>query len=212
MPTAPATTQKTHTSNPRGAIKTTEKVLKVVEQLKVVHQQVDEPRDAVYRDLSHPRLTPRARQFIKRHCAGQLYEHQALALESILDGQDTLTTTPTASGKTLPSVLAALLAMEEDPESTALFIYPQKALAADQLTKMESMYHQYFDRYPEEWSIARYDGSVGEPARKAVRDRGQIILTNPDMLHRSLLGNARCWTRLLSNLKYIVIDEGRRPP
>ena len=111
--------------------------------------------------------------------------------------------TPTASGKTLCYNLPVLNAMLENPDTRALYLFPTKALAQDQLAEL----HDLATRLDDCFGVFTYDGDTPSDARKAIRERGHVILTNPDMLHTGILPHHTRWTRLFENLRYIVIDE-----
>ena len=111
--------------------------------------------------------------------------------------------TPTASGKTLCYNLPVLNAVLENPDTRALYLFPTKALAQDQLAELHDLATRLDDRF----GVFTYDGDTPGDARKAIRERGHIVLTNPDMLHTGILPHHTRWTRLFENLRYIVLDE-----
>jgi DEAD/DEAH box helicase domain-containing protein len=133
----------------------------------------------------------------------QLYSHQAAAAEAVRDGKDVVIVTPTASGKTLCYNLPILNAILECSDSRALYLFPTKALAQDQLAEL----HDLNQRLENRFGVFTYDGDTPSDARKAIREKGHIVLTNPDMLHTGILPHHTRWTRLFENLRYIVIDE-----
>src|SRR6266851_1883169 len=133
----------------------------------------------------------------------RLYTHQAAAAEAVHAGKNVVIVTPTASGKTLCYNLPILNAVLEDSDSRALYLFPTKALAQDQLTELYDL-NQRLDNC---FGVFTYDGDTPGDARKAIREKGHIILTNPDMLHTGILPHHTRWTRLFENLRYIVIDE-----
>ncbi len=133
----------------------------------------------------------------------RLYSHQAAAAELARAGKDFVVVTPTASGKTLCYNLPVLNAVLENPDTRALYLFPTKALAQDQLTEL----HDLAQRLDDCFGVFTYDGDTPGDARKAIRERGHIILTNPDMLHAGILPHHTRWTRLFENLRYIVLDE-----
>ncbi len=133
----------------------------------------------------------------------QLYSHQAEAAELARAGRNFVIVTPTASGKTLCYNLPILNAILENADSRALYLFPTKALAQDQLAEL----HDLATRLDDGFGVFTYDGDTPSDARKAVRERGHIVLTNPDMLHAGILPHHTRWTRLFENLRYIVIDE-----
>src|ERR1700685_4654653 len=133
----------------------------------------------------------------------QPYSHQAAAAEAVHDGKNVVIVTPTASGKTLCYNLPVLNAILEDADTRALYLFPTKALAQDQLSEL----HDLSTRLDDCFGVFTYDGDTPSDARKAVRERGHVILTNPDMLHTGILPHHTKWTRVFENLRYIVLDE-----
>src|SRR6202521_3233584 len=133
----------------------------------------------------------------------QLYTHQAAAAEAVHAGKNIVIVTPTASGKTLCYNLPILNAILESSDTRALYLFPTKALAQDQLAEI----HDLNERLENRFGVFTYDGDTPSDARKAIREKGHIVLTNPDMLHTGILPHHTRWTRLFENLRYIVIDE-----
>src|SRR4030081_2389364 len=134
---------------------------------------------------------------------GQLYSHQAAAAAAVHAGRNTVVVTPTASGKTLCYNLPVLNAVLENPDARALYLFPTKALAQDQLTEL----HDLSARLDNRFGVFTYDGDTPADARKAIRERGHIVLSNPDMLHTGILPHHTRWQRLFENLRYVVLDE-----
>ena len=133
----------------------------------------------------------------------RLYSHQAAAAELARSEKDFVVVTPTASGKTLCYNLPILNAILENTDTRALYLFPTKALAQDQLTELNDLATRVNDPF----GVFTYDGDTPSDARKAIRERGHVILTNPDMLHTGILPHHTKWTRLFENLRYIVLDE-----
>jgi DEAD/DEAH box helicase domain-containing protein len=133
----------------------------------------------------------------------ELYSHQAAAAELARGGKNFVVVTPTASGKTLCYNLPVLNAVLENPDTRALYLFPTKALAQDQLAEL----HDLAKRLDDCFGTFTYDGDTPGDARKAIRERGHVILTNPDMLHTGILPHHTKWTRVFENLRYIVLDE-----
>jgi DEAD/DEAH box helicase domain-containing protein len=131
------------------------------------------------------------------------YSHQAEAAEAVHSGKNVVIVTPTASGKTLCYNLPVLNAILENPDTRALYLFPTKALAQDQLTELHDLNQRINDRI----GVFTYDGDTPGDARKSIRERSHIVLTNPDMLHAGILPHHTRWTRLFENLRYIVLDE-----
>jgi DEAD/DEAH box helicase domain-containing protein len=133
----------------------------------------------------------------------RLYSHQAHAAEIVHDGRNAVVVTPTASGKTLCYNLPVLNDILKNPDVRALYLFPTKALAQDQLAELHGL-AEWLDN---SFGVFTYDGDTPSDARTAIRERGHIVLTNPDMLHAGILPHHTRWTRLFENLRYIVLDE-----
>lgn len=133
----------------------------------------------------------------------QLYSHQADAVARVRAGRNTVVVTPTASGKTLCYNLPVLNSILENPDTRALYLFPTKALAQDQLAELDGLSRRLDDAL----AVFTYDGDTPADARRAIRSRGHIVLTNPDMLHAGVLPHHTRWTRLFENLRWIVLDE-----
>ena len=133
----------------------------------------------------------------------RLYSHQAQAADRIHRGSNVVIVTPTASGKTLCYNLTVLNSILVNPDTRALYIFPTKALAQDQLAELQDLGKRMEDRF----GVFTYDGDTPTDARQSVRMKGHIVLTNPDMLHSGILPHHTKWTRLFENLRYVVIDE-----
>jgi DEAD/DEAH box helicase domain-containing protein len=133
----------------------------------------------------------------------RLYDHQAVAIDAIRRGEDVVVVTPTASGKTLCYALPTLQAIADDPAARALFLFPTKALGQDQVAELSEL-----ARAAElAVSAATYDGDTPAPIRSAIRTAGQVVVTNPDMLHAAILPHHTKWFQLFEQLRIIVIDE-----
>ena len=133
----------------------------------------------------------------------ELYTHQAAAAEAVHAGKNVVVVTPTASGKTLCYNLPVLESILAGPDTRALYLFPTKALAQDQRAELDDLNQRLKDCF----GAFTYDGDTPSDARKAIREQGHIVLTNPDMLHTGILPHHTRWTRLFENLRYIVIDE-----
>jgi len=133
------------------------------------------------------------------------YIHQAEARAHAVEGRHVVTVTPTASGKTLCYNAPVLSAILRDPATRALYLFPTKALAQDQLAELLRL----TARLAEHASIGAftYDGDTPQDARRAVRGRAHLVLSNPDMLHSGILPHHPRWAKLFENLRYVVIDE-----
>src|ERR1700722_9320204 len=133
----------------------------------------------------------------------KLYVHQADAFERSAAGQNIVVVTPTASGKTLCYNLPVLQRLMEDPGARAMYLFPTKALAEDQLHEFQAA----VDAMGSDIRAFTYDGDTPQDARRAIRERANVVLTNPDMLHSGILPHHTKWAKAFENLRYIVIDE-----
>ncbi len=130
----------------------------------------------------------------------QLYSHQALAWTHARAGKNIVLATSTASGKTLAYNLPVLAELIQNPNATAIYLFPTKALTQDQLNNLSTF---QLSNLP----TSIYDGDTPASRRPAIRENARILLTNPDMLHTGILPHHTKWEHFLSNLRYIVIDE-----
>lgn len=148
---------------------------------------------------------------LKRYIAGAypkgLFTHQHLAIRQVLGGQNIIVSTRTSSGKSLIFTVPAFQSFLDDKSSTSLLIYPQKALANDQLSKLREMQQSVCGPEQNPLLISRYDGATPQLVRARVREQAQFVLTNPDMLHYALLQYHNKWARFFRNLHYVVLDE-----
>jgi DEAD/DEAH box helicase domain-containing protein len=159
-------------------------------------------REAEYREMPEwVRAELRAAFAVKG--IERLYLHQARAAELARAGKNFVVVTPTASGKTLCYNLPVLNAVLENTDTRALYLFPTKALAQDQLAELQDLGKRLDDCF----GVFTYDGDTPGDARRAIRERGHVVLTNPDMLHTGILPHHTRWTRLFENLRYIVLDE-----
>jgi DEAD/DEAH box helicase domain-containing protein len=147
-----------------------------------------------------PPLHPKLVEALGRVGIDQLYQHQAEAVEAAMAG-DFIVTTGTASGKSLCFNLPTLHALLSKPTARALYLYPTKALAQDQARALNAF------GLTRQVRPAIYDGDTPREQRKAIRERANIVLTNPDMLHVGILPNHRAWDRFLAQLEVVVVDE-----
>jgi DEAD/DEAH box helicase domain-containing protein len=147
-------------------------------------------------------LDPRLAEALRARGITQLYSHQAQAFELIEKGHHLVVVTPAASGKTLCYNLPVLQGLIQTPEARVLYLFPTKALAQDQLAELEELARALSDI-----RMFTYDGDTPQDARRAVRARASLVLTNPDMLHSGILPHHTKWLNLFQNLRYVVIDE-----
>ena len=135
----------------------------------------------------------------------RLYAHQAAIIDRIRHRQHVVAATPTASGKTLCYVLPVFESLVGDPTATSLFLYPLKALAQDQHKKIKHMASHLAGITP---TAEIYDGDTSAYRRRKIRDMPpNVLLTNPEMVHLSILPHHERWQSLLSRLAFVVVDE-----
>jgi len=149
------------------------------------------------------RIDPRLLEAL--HCRGiaALYSHQAEAASAAIQGENVVVVTPTASGKTLCYNLPVLSTVLRDPAARALYLFPTKALAQDQLAEL----HDLITTLGDDVKTYTYDGDTPGEERRRIRSAGHIVVTNPDMLHTGILPHHTRWVKLFENLRYVVIDE-----
>src|SRR5437660_5089287 len=160
-----------------------------------------EARPAVYAPFPSS-LDPRLVEALRSRGVQQLYSHQAKAYDTVAKGENLVVVTPTASGKTLCYNLPVLQALVQQPDSRVLYLFPTKALAQDQLAELMELAKMLPDM-----RMFTYDGDTPQDARRSVRARANLVLTNPDMLHSGILPHHTKWVNLFQNLRYVVIDE-----
>jgi DEAD/DEAH box helicase domain-containing protein len=148
-------------------------------------------------------IPPRLAEILKARGIESLYSHQATAMELAAQGKNVVVVTPTASGKTLCYNLPILSALVENPDARALYLFPTKALSQDQLVEL----NRWTEQLGDEVRTFTYDGDTPQDARKAIRSRANLVITNPDMLHTGILPHHTKWERVFQNLRYVVIDE-----
>jgi DEAD/DEAH box helicase domain-containing protein len=132
-----------------------------------------------------------------------LYTHQRAAYDVAAAGKSTVVVTPTASGKTLCYNLPVLDRVLKEPDTRALYLFPTKALSQDQLAELYSM----IEAIGADIGTFTYDGDTPQDARKAIRSRAHVVVTNPDMLHKGILPHHTKWVKLFENLRYVIVDE-----
>lgn len=173
----------------------------------IVHWQVIPPQSAVTCDFP-PTLDSRLVKALQNTGIHLLYQHQHEMWEGLQNSKAVIAATSTASGKSLGYVMPVLDQIMKQPQSTALFLFPTKALGADQTSKLRQLSRQLrkICGYPA-FSAAAYDGDTARSARTKIRQEANIILTNPDMLHMGILPHHPNWERFFRHLQFIVIDE-----
>jgi DEAD/DEAH box helicase domain-containing protein len=148
-------------------------------------------------------LDPRLVNALRGRGFEALYTHQAAAIESVRAGRNVCVVTPTASGKTLCYNLPVIDAVARDDAARALYLFPTKALAADQLVELRAL----AEAADIGLKTHTYDGDTPTAIRSVVRSAGQVAITNPDMLHAAILPHHTKWFKLFENLRFVVIDE-----
>jgi DEAD/DEAH box helicase domain-containing protein len=171
----------------------------LLEGEELAHLEEVPSRDAVFAPLPEA-LHPRVREALAAQGVDALYAHQAEAWEAAARGESFVVTTGTASGKTLAFNLPVLDALTREPKQRALYLYPTKALAQDQLRALGSF------RLPK-LRAAIYDGDTAADRRWQVRKWANLILSNPDMLHVGVLPHHDRWGDVLTNLAFVIVDE-----
>jgi DEAD/DEAH box helicase domain-containing protein len=183
----------------------------VVARFQSAHQEPDSPvraihhqpaAEGVYTEMPAA-VDARLRAALGKRGISRLYAHQADAFDEIERGRNVVIVTPTASGKTLCYNLPVLNRLLREPGARAMYLFPTKALAEDQLHEFQSA----VEEMGSEIRAFTYDGDTPQDARKAIRQRANVVLTNPDMLHTGILPHHTRWAKYFESLRYIVIDE-----
>ncbi|MFZ5631307.1 MAG: DEAD/DEAH box helicase [Bacillota bacterium] len=164
----------------------------------ITHMENLPPQQPRYGQLHSP-LHPLIGAGLSRRGIERLYTHQVEAIEKVRGGKNIVVVTPTASGKSMCYNLPVLDALLLRPRWTALYLFPTKSLGRDQLDKLLD--------FGIPLNTGVYDGDTPDGEKAALRENANIIITNPDMLHRGIMPNHLKWHRFISNLKFVVIDE-----
>jgi DEAD/DEAH box helicase domain-containing protein len=164
------------------------------------------PRAAEYAPFPDG-LDERLRQVLGGRGIEHLYTHQAAAIGHTLAGRNVVITTPTASGKTLCYNAPVLSAILRDPSARALYLFPTKALAQDQLAELHELANRLLESSEAQIGVFTYDGDTPQDARRSIRGLAHVVLSNPDMIHSGILPHHPRWAKLFENLRYVVIDE-----
>jgi len=176
----------------------------------MVHIEHIPSRDAVYGELDEP-LHETLQACIKRRGITGFYAHQAESVNAARQGKNVMVATSSASGKSLCYNTAVIEALLTEPAGRAIYLFPTKALAQDQLRVLKEFFCRPFPngapKVFDENDFATFDGDTPLGERNEIRQDARIILTNPDMLHLGIMPNHKVWAKLLRNLKYVVIDE-----
>ncbi len=163
------------------------------------HQPAREPDLVPVPEGVHPKLSAA----LLAKGIGQLYTHQGAVFQTVEAGRNAVVVTPTASGKTLCYNLPVWNRLLADPQARAFYLFPTKALSEDQLAEFSAA----VDAMGADIRAFTYDGDTPRDARKAIRERANVVLTNPDMLHAGILPHHTKWAKAFENLRYIVLDE-----
>ena len=170
---------------------------------RIRHWEVLDDTPGRYREFPGA-LHPVLRRALEDRGVNRLYDHQQEAFEAARCGEGFIAATPTASGKTLCYNLPVLDAMcKADPATSALYLFPTKALSQDQVAELTDL----IGRMPEPVVAYTYDGDTPPAVRRRIRDRGDIVVTNPYMLHAGILPNHPRWGDFFRKLRFVVIDE-----
>ncbi len=168
----------------------------------ITHWRSFSPRPAQFADFPDG-LDRRLIRTLRQRSITQLYSHQRSAANAVMKGDDVVVVTPTASGKTLCYNLPVLNEILRDPNARALYLFPTKALAQDQLSEL----YDLIQKLEVDIKTYTFDGDTPQTARRLIRSAGHIVVTNPDMLHAGILPHHTKWIKLFENLKFVVIDE-----
>jgi len=179
------------------------KTLPVYRQ-QLVHIQHIPSQRVVCDELDALDIKPALKARLESLGISSLYSHQIKALNLTLAGENIIIATPSASGKTLCYHLATLEAILTNRNSYALYLFPTKALAQDQLSSLKEI---ACPKFLSNGAIATFDGDTPQAQRMRIKKQARIVLTNPDMLHLAILPNHQAWSRLFRNLSYVVVDE-----
>ena len=183
----------------------------LVNHLEALEREEDSPitairrqaaREAEFADLPEA-VDARLKEALASRGITQLYSHQAEAFARVAAGENIVLPTPTASGKTLCYNLPVLNELLRDSGMCALYLFPTKALSEDQLDE----FYGLVETIGADIRAFTYDGDTPQDARRAIRRRANVVLTNPDMLHAGVLPHHTRWARFFENLRYIVVDE-----
>ncbi|HEY0736791.1 MAG TPA: DEAD/DEAH box helicase [Herpetosiphonaceae bacterium] len=169
---------------------------------RLIHVERLSPQMAQWAEPAEPLPEP-LQAALRAQGIHKLYSHQAQAIDLARSGRHLGIVTATASGKTLCYHLPTLEAIHADPRSRALYLFPTKALAQDQLRALRELTGSELPHI----RAAIYDGDTAKSERTTIRASANILLSNPDMLHVGILPNHATWSRFFSRLKVVVIDE-----
>ncbi|KAG9046660.1 hypothetical protein FS837_003907 [Tulasnella sp. UAMH 9824] len=171
----------------------------------IVFRKIFDTKEPQYVELANPISSSIATGLNLSMSVTKLYSHQAKAINALGEGKHVIVSTGTASGKSVIYQVPLLTMLEEDRDTTAMFIFPTKALAQDQKAALEHL----LARCPglEDVKVATYDGDTAMNLRQGIRETASVIFTNFDMIHVSILPHEDTWRRFLKNMKLLVVDE-----
>ncbi len=169
----------------------------------IAHIEHISPRSAVFADLDKP-LPVILEKKLREKGLLPLYSHQAKAINLVRQNSNVIVATSSASGKSLCYNIPVIERLLNYAGSSAIYLFPTKALAQDQLRSFTDIFCPQLVRYEE---VATFDGDTRSSERSAIKKNARLVLSNPDMLHFGILPNHRSWSRLLRHLEFVIIDE-----
>ncbi|KAK4181927.1 putative ATP-dependent helicase [Triangularia setosa] len=167
--------------------------------------RVFEPQEAVHGDLDFLLSQDLVNALYNARGITTFYSHQAEAINALHAGYDVVVSTSTSSGKSLIYQLPVLHALEEDPSTRAMYIFPTKALAQDQRRSLQEL--MGYMPTLQGMVVETFDGDTAFELRNMIRDEARVVFTNPDMLHLAILPQEEKWRSFLQNLRFVVVDE-----
>ncbi|KAI0747965.1 P-loop containing nucleoside triphosphate hydrolase protein [Daedaleopsis nitida] len=171
----------------------------------IAYKRVFEAKEGQPAALDPPLSKSVAQALLDARKITSLYTHQVAAINALAQRKNVIVSTSTASGKSVIYQVPLLQFLEADPQSTAIFIYPTKALAQDQRAALEQLI--YSCPGLENVQVSTYDGDTPQELRAGIRETASVIFTNFDMIHASILPHEDTWRRFLKNLKLVAVDE-----
>lgn len=175
-------------------------------QTNIAVHHIDKAKKAEWAEIP-PSLHPWVQETLKESGFQKLYIHQEKAITSILKGMSTVISTGVSSGKSLCYQVPILHTLSFNKQNSALCLYPTKALAQDQYKSFSPLIEHFSTLSGSKPILSIYDGDTEQSRRKAIRESANIIISNPDMLHVSILPSHNSWASFFTNLKFVIIDE-----